>query len=337
MIRNSLNPCGGRHLVALSRFPRSDDQMDPNMTDKFLRVSVIMPVFNGEAYLAEAIDSVLNQSLTDFEFLIHDDGSTDATPRILEDYARRDPRIVLSGGQNLGVAATLNSLISRARAPYLARFDADDVNLPDRLKRQAAHLDQHPDTGVVGCWSTIMDQAGRRIVPNRMALTHEEIDDRNLRGLCSICHPAVMMRRDLVDRVGGYNVACDSAEDLDLWLRMAEICRIENMPFIGLHYRMHLNSVSDRKKEQQLTSASHACASARQRRGIDVPFDYFPWRPSDAVENPAETYMRYAWQAWKNGYREGWRHYALQSVKVAPWKVAAWKVLLAGLRHPSTT
>src|SRR5688572_5358734 len=113
-------------------------------------VSVVLPVYNGQQYIHEAVSSIQNQSFQDFEFLIVDDGSTDDTPAILQEFARRDDRIRLYHQENSGLISSLNRMCRVARGLYIARMDADDISLPNRLRRQIDYLDSHSDVGIVG-------------------------------------------------------------------------------------------------------------------------------------------------------------------------------------------
>ncbi|TQE98476.1 MAG: glycosyltransferase [Spiribacter salinus] len=294
------------------------------------KVAVVMAVYNGERWLAEAIESVLVQTFADFELLIHDDGSTDNSLKILRDYAATDARITVTTGTNEGLAATLNRLIGTARAPFLARMDADDICLPDRFAKQVAYLDENPDCAVLGACETTIDAAGRRIAKIRVPLTHEEIDANNLRGVTSITHPTVMMRRDTVLRCG-YDPTYPTSQDLDLWLRMAEIGRLANLPDIVLEFRIHGGSISGSKQDLQRQMCRRACEAAWARRGLTgMTFDYSDWRMADTPESRRAFHLRYGWQAWNHGYRDTWRHYALRSVADAPLSVEAWKLLIAG-------
>src|SRR6056297_814950 len=169
------------------------------------RISVILPVYNAEPYLADAIESVLGQTYTNFELLIHDDGSTDGSIDILRDFAQQDSRIIMSSGVNQGVFATRNELQNKARGEFLAVMDADDICLPDRFEKQIPYLDAHPNCIALGARELTIDHKGRRIVALTLPLKHEEIDALNLRGLTSIRHPTVMMRREIVLQAGGYN------------------------------------------------------------------------------------------------------------------------------------
>lgn len=299
------------------------------------RLSVIMAVYNGAAYLAEAIESVLAQDMADFEFLIHDDGSTDGSWAILQDFAARDPRIRLSQDANAGLAASLNRLIANARAPFLARMDADDLCLPSRFARQLALLEAEPELDVLGSFCITMDEAGRPIARLGLPMDHDVIDANNLRGTVSISHPAVTMRRAAVLRAGGYDASFRSAQDVDLWLRMGEHGRLANMPEPGLKYRLHGGSISGSKLVEQATNVRRACDAAKARRGVEVPFDYKPWRMGEDRASKIDFYRRYAWQAWGNGFRDTWRHYALRALRLDPFAPESWKLLLTGwLKRP---
>lgn len=192
------------------------------------KVSVVMSVYNGERYLREAVDSILNQTFTDFEFVIVDDASTDSTPDILENHD--DPRIVrLSLDKNQGIAGALNEGLRLSRGGYVARQDADDISLPDRLARQTAYLDARPEVGVLGCSSTTIDENGKPIRVSKKPLTNEEIQAA-MPNAISLIHGSVMYRRSCIEQVGHYRPFFRRAQDRDLWLRMARLCEFHNLP-----------------------------------------------------------------------------------------------------------
>lgn len=299
-----------------------------------------MPVYNNAPFLSEAVESVLSQSFGDFEFLIHDDGSTDDSSDILRRYARRDMRIsVSSTSENQGVSAARNVLMRRAQGEFLAVMDADDISLPDRFEKQIAYLDAHPDCVVLGGSNIVADTKLRPIMCRIMPEGHETIDGLNLRGIVSIHHPTVMMRKDAIIRCGGYDTSNGTAEDLDLWLRMAEIGRIANLPDIVLKYRIHDKSISGSKQDLQRQTCRQVCEAAWARRGLTgMSFDYSDWRMADTTQARREFYLRYGWQAWNSGYRDTWRHYALRSVGLAPLSRQAWTLLVAGaFKRPAGT
>ncbi len=229
-------------------------------------ISVAMSVYNGEAYLDQAIESVLAQSFADFEFLILDDGSKDASRSIIERFARADPRIRLIARENRGLIASLNQLFEIARAPLVARLDADDVCAPNRFARQAAFLAAHPDHGLVGCDTPYIDASGAPAKNPPIARPHCHADlVANLETGPLVCHSAVMVRRSLVLAAGGYRSAYTHAEDYDLWLRLASMTRLANLPDPLLYYRITPEQISARHMVEQARNASIAWLAHRVR------------------------------------------------------------------------
>ena len=155
-----------------------------------------MPVYNCRRYVAEAVESILGQTFSDFEFLIIDDGSTDGTLPILERYAARDPRVRLTSRPNKGVPATLKELVDQSRGEFIARMDADDIALPERFKKQVDYLRSHPDCVVVGCRVWEIDADGDPVREFATLSDHEEIDAFHfqMRGP-ALVHPSIMLRR----------------------------------------------------------------------------------------------------------------------------------------------
>jgi len=237
------------------------------------RVSVLMPVYNGERYLREAVESILDQTFTDFEFVIVDDGSTDNTWQILQSYAANEPRIVLVRNEtNVGVARSLNKGLELARGEYVARMDADDVSLPGRLTAQVAFLDEHPEVGVLGCAVQVIDGCGNPSRIRRFPAEHGVIkwclcfDD-------PIAHPTVMMRREVVGRVGGYSTDLLTAEDYDLWRRLNQVTRLSNLPEMLLYLRRHEACVTRAHRAKQLENSikiSHLRMSEALKEDVPV-------------------------------------------------------------------
>lgn len=221
-------------------------------------ISVLTSVYNAEPFLSEAIDSVLAQDFTDFEFLILDDGSTDASRAIAESFAARDPRVRVIARDNRGLIVSLNQLFAEARAPLAARFDADDICMPGRLGKQAAFLAANPDHGLVGSRITYIDENG---VPTGGDIDHPLYHDAilaNLENGALLCHSAVMVRRAPVLAAGGYRAAYRHAEDYDLWLRLSASMRMANLPDRLLRYRVYPGQVSSRHMVEQAANAAIA-------------------------------------------------------------------------------
>jgi hypothetical protein len=201
------------------------------------RVSVVMPVRDGERHLEEAVESILCQTLADLELIVVDDGSRDRTPSILAGLARRDPRVrVHTLDQWSGMSVALNTGLGLARGAYLARMDADDVSEPERLAVQVAFLERHPQVGVCGSWVRVLGTPAVWAYP---------VDDADVRaGLLfgtPFAHPTVVMRRAFL--AGGLRYDAELrqyAEDYDLWLRGAQLrFAYANVPKPLLRYRLH--------------------------------------------------------------------------------------------------
>lgn len=234
------------------------------------RVSVLMPVRNGALFLREALESILAQTFADFELLAIDDGSTDATAELLAEHARRDVRLRVERQDAHGLTATLNRGIALARGSYIARFDADDVALPQRLEKQVRFLDANPGVAGVGSRFESFGGAGR-------ALPVEELpcDPARIRALLPerncISHPTVVLRRDVLLELGGYRPAFAAAEDYDLWLRITDARALANLEEALVRYRVHPGQASVTRLEQQVVSTLAARRAARIRRatGLD--------------------------------------------------------------------
>jgi len=222
------------------------------------RISVAMSVYNNAAVVAQAIDSILAQSFGDFEFLIVDDGSTDNSPAVLDDYARRDPRIRLWHEPNRGLIASLNLMIAHAQGELIARMDGDDIALPERFARQVAFFDAYPDHGVLGTNTHEIDDAGAVTeCTDFHPFDHDEIVAALSRG-SPFCHSSIMMRRDVLARIGGYRAAYRHCEDYDLWLRLSTQTRLANLPDRLLFYRRSPGQISNRHVVEQQTGAAIA-------------------------------------------------------------------------------
>lgn len=240
------------------------------MSERPPQVSVILPVRDGARWLREAVDSVLAQTLSDLELLVIDDGSADATPAILDEIRARDPRVIVVRQNREGLVAALNRGLAQARAPLIARLDADDVALPGRLARQCDELRAHPELVLLGGWAEIIDEhgaaRGRQMRPNPQGLRE------TLAKKSPFIHPTVMFRTDAARRVGGYRAAFEAGEDYDFWLRLADSGEIAILPELLIRYREHGGSVTRTRELRQIYSARLAkLASAARRAGRPDP------------------------------------------------------------------
>jgi glycosyltransferase involved in cell wall biosynthesis len=293
-----------------------------------------MPVYNGDRYLVEAIESILNQTFNDFELLIVDDGSRDRSLAILQSYAKRDIRIRLLSRENRGLVASLNQLIGIARGKLLARMDADDVSLPERFTLQVKFLQHHPDCVCVGGAQDWIDERGRLLIHRNAAESDAENQTLLLSGQTSINHPSAMMRRQAVLQVGGYDETLFLAEDLDLWLRLGEIGKLANLPQTVLRYRQHGRSLSEKLQTQQIRQMQTACERAWQRRGISGKcLTITPWRPCDRTSRQ-QYFLHYGW--WFFNTRQRWAAiiYGVRAIWAWPAQIDGWKLLACALIKP---
>jgi glycosyltransferase involved in cell wall biosynthesis len=223
-----------------------------------------MPVRDGEGFVVEAIESVLGQTVSDLELIVVDDGSTDSTPRLLAGVA--DPRLHVLTQPAHGLAAALNAGCAEATAPVIARMDADDVALPDRLERQLAFLDANPDVALAGGGIVLVDEAGREF-DREPAPAVPSLVERN-----DLVHGTVVMRTEAFRELGGYRL--DQAEDYDLWLRFQERHGVAAVDELVIRYRFHPGQFSVTKLERQALGALCVRAAARTRRaGQPDPLD----------------------------------------------------------------
>ncbi len=214
-----------------------------------------MPVYNGEQFLCAAVDSILGQTFQDFEFIIVDDGSTDNTPVILEQYSNRDRRVIWQRKpKNEGLVAALNSGLDHARGEYIARMDVDDISLPERLETQVRYLESNKEIGVVGSSAQVIDRWGRPLFVVKFPETHSLIF-WSLHFRCPIIHPTVMARRDFYLKAGGYSHEWPHAEDYDLWARMVYQSVFHNLGEVLLQLRKHDANITQTEASAALHSS----------------------------------------------------------------------------------
>ena len=211
-------------------------------------ISVIMPVYNAEKYVGSAIDSILKQTFTDFEFLIFNDGSSDNSKQVIESF--KDARIKLYDHTvNSGYVVHLNRGIELAMGKYIARMDADDISMPERFEMQVKFLESHPEVGLCGAWISQFegkDDPGTRVLYHYSA-DHDEIGVKLLRHN-SFAHPVVMIRRSvLIDHGLRYEPDFMPSEDARLWTLLRRYTRLHNIQKVLLYYRKHDNQISTEK------------------------------------------------------------------------------------------
>lgn len=217
-------------------------------------VSVLMGVYNDETYLRESIDSILEQTYDEVEFIIVDDGSTDNSPDHIQSYD--DRRLTLIKNEsNQGLTVSLNRALEHADGKYIARQDADDVSDPRRLERQVAFLEAHEDVAVVGTGAKLIDGTGA-VLDRRIGYcnpTYEDFLEKN-----RLVHGSILARRDILERLGGYDEFFRYSQDYELWLRLANEYRIANIPEPLYSLRLHDESVYFSRKDKSVLYSKFA-------------------------------------------------------------------------------
>ncbi len=217
------------------------------------RVTVLMSVYNSGRFLAGAVESILGQTLTDFEFVIVDDGSTDGSHEILERYAAANSRIVLLANEaNIGLTRSLNRGLEVARGRYLARQDADDISLPQRLAMQVEYLDRNLSTGLVCAGIEVMDQQGRTLARKIPPESDSRIKAELLIKNHVVWHTTVMVRLEEIRKAGGYDQSVRYAQDYDLWWRMGRFAVFGGLGEVLVRWRSNPESISSRNRQEQL-------------------------------------------------------------------------------------
>lgn len=291
------------------------------------RISVVMPVYNGERGLAATLDSILSQSLKDFELIVVDDGSTDATPEILG--RCRDRRLRVLTQENRGLTRALIRGCEEARGGVIARHDCGDRSQPDRLARQLAILDAEPDVVLVSCHTRYEAPGGETLYiaagdgeTVQQSLLHDGPD--SIRGLSH--HGSAMFRRDTYLRAGGYRPQFRVAQDLDLWLRMAPIGRIAFVPEVLYEATMDATAISARNRLEQLDAARIAlqlrdggdpATLLEQAAAVRTP------APRSTRRAEADTFYFFA-SCLRNQGDPHWTRYAGTAIRRNPLLLRAW-------------
>jgi len=306
-------------------------------------ISVVLPVYNAGLYLQDAICSILKQTCSDFELLVIDDGSTDDSLQIAQNSVGTDPRARIRSRSNKGLVATCNEAISEARGKYIFRMDQDDVSHPERFARQVAFMEADSRCVALGTRVMLADESMMPIIESFKAVTHAEIDAENLRGRGSaMCHPTAAIRRDALLDIGGYRAEFEWAEDLDLFLRLAEVGQLANLPTVLLTYRQHLTSVGYSKRALQRTRAAMAVSDAMRRRaavvsgggekpGVEVRREGTPMLESE-YQSVADIHRKWAWLALIGGFPETARKHAWLALTKQPLRGENLRLMACAIR-----
>lgn len=264
-------------------------------------LSVLMGVFNEEKYIEDAIDSILAQTFSDFEFLIVDDNSQDQSSNIIESY--NDPRIrFIKNETNHGLTASLNRALDLATGTYIARQDADDISEPNRFEKQVSFLEQNTNVSIVGTGTYLIDGDGE-IVDKRLGYCNPTFED--FLNKSHLVHGSILVRRSVLDELGGYDEFFRYGQDYDLWLRLSKQYNVANIPDPYYRHRIHDEGVYFSRKDESALytmfarhlatdTANHDIKEELSESGISNYYDCLDRSQRAAFHcNLAVRYLRY--------------------------------------------
>lgn len=238
------------------------------------KVSVITAVFNGQKYVDESIKSILEQTFLDFEFIIVDDGSTDKTKEILENWAKKDSRIkIIVNSENIGLTKSLNKAINIVKGEYIARQDADDISLPQRLEKQVIFLENNSEVKILGTFGYAINKEGKILRKEVLPISSQKIKKALIKRNPFI-HTSVMIKKEIIDKLGGYNENFKFIQDYELWFRILKVAKGENLPLFLVKKRYQPEMISFKNNKEQLKQRV-ALLKEVIRRGDYPKFCYF--------------------------------------------------------------
>lgn len=247
-------------------------------------ITVLLSCYNGERWLAEAVDSVLNQTFQDFEFIIVDDGSTDNSRKIITSYAVQDPRIIVIVKGNTGLADSLNVGIKKARGKWIARLDADDICLPMRLELQLAMAKAKPGAVFIGAGLFLIDEVGNASKSFSYPRKHETLL-KSLTNMGSFpAHSSAFYRADIVLEIGGYRPRIRRSQDWDLWLRLSEKGALTSIAEPLIKLRLHSGQISHEESGRRQIIDSRCAVTSYWIRRMGYP---------DPVNADDETFVKF--------------------------------------------
>jgi len=242
-----------------------------------LAISVIMSVHNEEPHLRDAVGSILNQTFTDFEFIIIDDGSTDKSWQIIQEYAGTDDRIVPLTQKNIGLTSSLNKGIEIARGKYIARQDADDKSAPDRLKKQIEWFDKHSNGVLCGTQGYMINSDNKLLGKIKSLPIEYNSIRKKLKFQNVFLHTSVMMLKEAVEKVSGYDDFFRYAQDYDLWCRLANKGEMANLAELLVYQRLHDDSITNSQRGAQalysIVAAARYCEEITGMESADIKGD----------------------------------------------------------------
>ncbi len=284
---------------------------------------VLLPVFNAALYLREAIESVLGQTFGDWKLVAVDDGSTDGSLALLESYASQDPRIQVLSRPNTGIVGALNDGLALCEGGLVARMDADDISLPHRFSAQVSFMNEHPGCVALGSDVLYVDPEGLPLIRHLPAFHHSQIVTQLGEGNGgALIHPSVVFRRSALEQVGGYRDRYQWIEDLDLYVRLAEVGELANLAEVHLLYRQHEQSVN-RTREKKHALVRELVDPLRARHGLP---SLGPQKQGiESLKSLADWRRHWAYDAARGGHWDTARKNALRALRSAPFDLQNWR------------
>lgn len=264
-------------------------------------ISVIMSVYNEEQHVSQAIESILNQTFNDFEFIIVNDGSVDKTYEIIKRHAEKDKRIrIMNHKKREGLANSLNDGIKIAQGKYIARMDADDISLPERLQKQVEFMERNPQTGAIGSCYQEVDESGN-VLPRKQNPRSWKDIKKALFFYNPISHPTVMVRKEVLKKVGSYDETFPTSQDYELFSRIAQFSELRNHDEVLL-IRRFPKKVSGRKMRRQTIDSLRIQIKMLKRGSYPLHYTVFLFKNLIAFMIP--VFIREKIRRWRH------RHYS---------------------------
>jgi len=275
------------------------------------QISVVMPAYNSELYIDEAVNSILKQTFADFELIIINDGSTDSTFEKIEKWKRKDSRVKVVHQENIGRSLSRNKGLDMAQADYVAFADADDISTPKRLELTYNYLKKNPDVCAV---SGIFDRICMRGVFLYKALVvfeHKDIEMKLLNDIGDQFHQSCsMVRKEIAIKVGGYNPAHILGDDVGFFLKMARAGKLHNLNATLLRYRLHPTSIVAKANKEMIVNVKEKLRPEWEERGLKFPNDFSHWLETAEKKSPEQDLLRWGWNALQRNERKIARVYA---------------------------
>jgi len=291
-------------------------------------ISVLLPVYNAELFLHQSLESILAQTFSDFEVIAVDDGSTDSSLSILEQFSQQDSRIYIISRPNTGIVGALNDGLKICSGKYIARMDADDLCRPDRFDLQVKRMESDTSLVALGSCAVAIDPNGDSLGDAPVLLTHNDIESQHLRGVTSIYHPAVMLDAESIRNLGGYRQPAWPAEDLDLWLRLGEVGCVANLPEKLFVWRRTLDGVVASSQELQEKAINWILDECWSRRKLTKPLPIINVKPLTATD----LLLQFGWLSLKAKNISTARKYAYRSIISNIGNLQSWKLAFCTLR-----